>query len=62
MVSLDYIRRSAKRNAAHTVARAFLRALGLDPAKYTARSWEADAYAGLRSCMANHGSPMDGRR
>lgn len=62
MVSLDYIRRSAKRNAAHAVARAFLRALGLDPAKYTARSWEADAYAGLRSCMRNFGSPMDGRR
>ena len=62
MVSLDYIRRSAKRNAAHTVARAFLRALGLDPAKHTARSWEHETYAGLRSCMANHGSPMDGRR
>ena len=62
MVSLDYIRRSAKRNAAHTVARAFLRALGLDPARYVARSWEHEAYAGLRSCMANHGSPMDGRR
>lgn len=59
---IDYIRKSAKRNAVHTVARAFLRALGLDPAKYAARSWEADAYAGLRSCMANHGSPMDGRR
>lgn len=62
MVSLDYIRRSAKRNAAHSVGRAFLRALGLDPAKYTARSWEHEAFAGLRSCMANHGSPMDGRR
>ncbi len=62
MVSLDYIRRSAKRNAAHTVARAFLRAPGLDPAKHTARSWEHETYAGLRSCMANHGSPMDGRR
>lgn len=62
MVSLDYIRRSARRNAAHSVARAFLRALGLDPAKYTARSWEHEAFAGLRSCMANHGSPMDGRR
>lgn len=62
MVPIDYIRRSAKRNAAHTVARAFLVAMGLDPAKYTARSWESDAYAGLRSCMANHGSPMDGRR
>ena len=62
MVSLDYIRRSAKRNAAHSVGRAFLRALGLGPARYTARSWEHEAYAGLRSCMANHGSPMDGRR
>lgn len=62
MVSLDYIRRSAKRNAAHTIGRAFLRALGLDPAKYTARSCEHDAFAGLRSCMANYGSPMDGRR
>ena len=62
MVPIDYIRKSAKRNAAHTVARAFLVALGLDPARYVARSWEADAYAVLRSCMANHGSPMDGRR
>lgn len=62
MVSIDYIRRSAKRNAAHSVARAFLRALGLDPAKYAARSRETDAYAGVRECMANRGSPMDGRR
>lgn len=60
MVTIDYIRRSAKRNAAHSVARAFLRALGLDPARYAARSHEA--YAGLRSCMRNFGSPMDGRR
>lgn len=62
MVSLDYIRRSAKRNAAHSVGRAFLRALGLDPARYAARERERETYAGLRSCMANHGSPMDGRR
>ena len=62
MVSLDYIRRSAKRNASHTVARAFLRALGLDPARYVSRAWESDAYAGLRSSMRNFGSPMDGRR
>lgn len=62
MVTIDYIRRSAKRNACHTVARAFLTALGLDPARYAARSREADAFAGLRSCMRNFGSPMDGRR
>lgn len=62
MVTIDYIRRSAKRNAAHSVARAFLRALGLDPARYAARSMEHEAYAGLRSCMRNFGSPMDGRR
>lgn len=46
------------------VANAFRRALGL-PLKLAAPKTPAivsvDAYADLEWCMANHGSPLDGR-
>lgn len=49
---------------ATVVANAFRRALGLPP-KWRAPKRGAivsvDAYADLEWCMANHGSPLDGR-
>lgn len=62
MVTLEYIKASAIRNRRHDVGRAFCRALGLCPEPRARGAWGRDAYAGVRECMANRGSPMDGRR
>lgn len=64
MVSLDYIARSALRRDT-AVARAFLRALGIPVREPVRPGCVVSAgldprYAGVRECMANRRSPMDG--
>lgn len=64
MTREELTRRVARCTHATVVANAFRRALGL-PLKLVAPKTpvivSADAYADLEWCMANHGSPLDGR-
>lgn len=63
MVSIDYMIRAALRKD-NAISRAMLRACGvcvphrLPPVGSIVN---AGAYDGVMECLANHGSPMDGR-
>lgn len=63
MVTVDYMIRAALR-CDTAMSRAMLRACGVPVPRSRPRPGsivEVGAYAGLFECMANHGSPMDGR-
>lgn len=67
MVDIAYIRRRAWECRAHTVGRAFCKALGIDAGRVEGgRSARRGKYREPRrfevvECFRNFGSPMDGR-
>ena len=63
MVTIEYIASAALANAHRVVARAFLRALGIDAPREELGRWPIVPAedAELAWCFRNHGSPMDGR-
>lgn len=63
MVTVEYMVRAALRRDT-ALSRAMLRACGVPVLRVRLRPGsivEVGAYADLCECMANHGSPMDGR-